>query len=139
MATYNAIGDIRTTRITHNLMYVSRTVNVDRQTGASVAGQIDQNDVLTCIPVRVNDIVLQAGVLIRTACTGAASGDVGTGDLVNQFADGIALDQTVATAFTAGGAPKVITVVDTIDLKVLEAAITAGEFDVFALILRGVK
>jgi len=113
-------------------------LDVDKQSGATTASQITANEVAQCIPVQVGDIVLQAGVFIQTACTGAASGDVGTGDLVNQFADGIALDQTVATSFTAGGAPKVITARDTIDLKVLEANVTAGKMQVFALILRGV-
>jgi len=136
--TFAAIGDLKTHRITHNLIYVVKMLDVDKQSGASTASQITANEVAQCIPVRKGDIVLQAGVFVQVACTGAASGDIGTGDLVNQFADGIALDQTVATAFTAGGAPKIITVADTIDLKVLEADVTAGKMQVFALILRNV-
>ena len=138
MASYVPVGDIKTHRLTKNLLYIVRMVDVDLQVGGATSSQVDANDTLQCIPVRVGDIVLQAGVLVRTACTGGASGDVGTGDLVDLFADGMALDQTVGTAGSDNQtSPKLITVADTIDLKVLEANITAGVFDVVALILRG--
>ena len=134
---YAPNGDLKTHHLTKNLLYVSIVIDVDAQDDAATASQITTNEVVEAIPVRAGDIVLQAGVFVRVACTGAASGDVGTADLVNQFADGIALDQTVATAYTAGGAPKLMTVADTIDLKVLEADVTAGLLEVWALILRG--
>lgn len=139
MASYVPVGDIKTKRLTKNLLWVTRTVNVDLQTGGATSSQVDADDTLQCIPLFKGDIVLQAGVHVRTACTGAASGDIGTGDLVDNWGDGMALDQTVATAGSDNqAAPKLITVADTLDLKVLEANITAGEFDVVALILRGV-
>jgi hypothetical protein len=138
MATYEPIGDLKYHRISHNMFIIKRNVDVDRQTGASVDGQIDQNDVLTALPVRAGDIVLSAWANIITACTGAASFDIGVGENVDYWVDGAPLDGLLIDTNTtaAQGSPHQFSVADTIDLKVLEAGVTAGRFEVCALVVR---
>jgi len=138
MATYEPVGQLSYHRISHNMGVWKRHVDVDIQTGASSASQIDANDVLTAIPVRTGDIVLQAWINVLTSCTGAASADVGVGENVDCFVDGVAVDgQVVETAVAAGSnGPHRFHTADTIDCKILEAAVTAGKFEVCALIIR---
>ena len=61
MATYVPVGDIKTHRLTKNLLWVTKMIDVDRQTGAGSDGQIDQNDVLACIPVIVGLVLILGG------------------------------------------------------------------------------
>jgi hypothetical protein len=119
-------------------MFISkRYVDVDAQT-AGTAGQIAQDAVLECIPVRAGDTVLSAWVEVYTACTGGASVDVGVGENVDCWVNGAPLDQTnIDTAITAPeSGPHFFPNADIIDAKVLEAAVTAGKFAVCALIVR---
>lgn len=140
MATYVPVGDMRFHRISHNLFVAERYVDVDAQvkTGDSAAGQISQNDVLQAIPLRAGDVVLQAWFEVITSCTGAASADVGDGNNVDAYVNGAPLDaQNMDTAITAPeSGPHRYQAADTIDLTVLEAAVTAGKFKVCALIFR---
>lgn len=141
MATYVPVGKLQTTRITHNMFVSKRLIDVDAQQGHGVAGttgQIDANSVLQAIPVRAGDTVLEAWVEVYTACTGAASVDVGVGENVDCWVNGAPLDaQTIDTAITAPeSGPHYFHAADTIDAKVLEAAVTAGKFAVCALIIR---
>jgi hypothetical protein len=140
MATWEPVGDLRFTRITHNMFIAKRYVDVDAQTNktSGAAGQISANEVLQCIPVKAGDTVLQAWVEIYTACTGAASFDLGVGENVDCWVNGAPLDSAlIDTAVTAcESGPHYFNVADTIDLTVLEAAVTAGRFAVCALIVR---
>jgi len=141
MATYEPVGQLKFKKLGSGMYLAQRFVDVDLQTGASADGQIDQNDVLTAISVRAGDIVLMAWVEVMTACTGGASADIGVGELVDYWANGVALDSTIieANSTAATGGPHKFSAADTVDLKVLEAAVTAGIFRVCALILRGVN
>jgi hypothetical protein len=115
-------------------------IDVDQQirTQNSEASAIAANDVLQAIPVRAGDTVLNAWIEVYTACTGGASVDVGTGADVDLWLDGGPLDgQAIDTNTTAvKGGPHYFHEADTIDAKVLEAAVTAGKFAVCALIVR---
>ena len=137
MATFVPVGTMRHHRITHNMFIDAYRLNVDHQT-MGTAGAIAQNSVLQCIPVRIGDIVLQAWINVLTACTGGASADVGVGEDVDCFIDGVAIDgQVVETAVTAGSnGPHRFHAADTVDVTILEAAITAGIIEVCALIVR---
>jgi hypothetical protein len=140
MATYVPVGKLEHHRITHNMFVAKRLIDVDAQQGRGLgtAGQIDANSVLQAIPVRAGDTVLEAWVEVYTACTGGASVDVGVGENVDAWVNGAPLDaQAVDTAITAPeSGPHYFHAADTIDAKVLEAAVTAGKFAVCALIIR---
>jgi hypothetical protein len=143
MATYEPVGQLKFKELGHRagMFLAQRFVDVDAQTGAASDGQIDQNDVLTAIPVKKGEIVLSAWVEVMTACTGGASADIGVGELVDYWANGVALDSAIVEgSSTAGtGGPHKFSAADTVDLQVLEAAVTAGIFRVCALIIRGVN
>jgi hypothetical protein len=128
------IGKLETHRITHNLLVKKMLINVDNQTTSQIAA----NTVVEAIPVRSGDTVLMAWVEVYTACTGAASFDLGVGDNVDCWVNGAPLDSVdIDTAVTAPeSGPHYFASADTIDLKVLEAAVTAGDFAVCALIVR---
>jgi hypothetical protein len=140
MGTYEPVGQLKFQKLTHNKdMYLAyRIVDVDQQTGAAANGQIDQNDLLTAIPVPAGETVLSAWVEVMTACTGAASCDVGVGENVAHWVNGAPLDGALidANGTAVEGWPHRFSANDTIDVTVLEAAITAGVFKVCALILR---
>jgi hypothetical protein len=139
MATYEPVGQLVHNKLAKNLWMVKRTVDVDRQTGASAVGQVDADDVLTAIPVRKGDIVLSTWVQVLTSCTGGASYDLGVGENVDIWADGGPLDGQLVDANTTAPTnpyPYRFSAADTIDVKVLEAAVTAGRFEVCALLIR---
>jgi hypothetical protein len=139
MATKTAVGDMKYNRITHNMFIAVRHMNIadQRNNGGAPAG-VAQNGVMECIPVRAGDVVLMAWINVLTATTGAASADLGNGTDVDHFVNGVAIDVTTAdtgqTALT-GGAYRFPSA-DTIDMTVLDAAITAGKLEVCALIVR---
>jgi len=138
MATYEPVGVLKFKKLGPDMFIGQRYVDVDRQTGASANGQIDQNDVLTAIPIRAGDVVIAAWVEVTTACTGGASADIGVGEKVDYWANGVALDSTIieTNSSAATGGPHKFSVNDTVDLKVLEAGITAGVFRICALVVR---
>ena len=137
MATFEPVGKLSFHRVSHNMLIAKKEINVDSQT-AGTAGQIAQNSVLKAIPVKAGDTVLKAWIEVYTSCTGGASVDVGVGEDVDMWLDGGPLDgQVVDTNTTAvKGGPHYFHTADTIDAKVLEAAVTAGRFAVCALIVR---
>lgn len=128
------VGKLSTHRITHNMFIKKMYIDVDQQASSQIAA----NTVVEAIPVKAGDTVLDAWFEVYTACTGAASADVGTGADVDYWVDGAPLDGTgIDTNVTANkGGVHYFTSADTIDLKVLEAAVTAGKFAVCALIVR---
>jgi hypothetical protein len=139
MATYEPVGILKFKKLGPDMFIAQRYVDVDRQTGAAADGQIDQNDVLTAIPIRKGDVVITAWVEVMTACTGAASADIGVGEKVDYWANGVALDTVLieTNSSAATGGPHKFSANDTVDLLVLEAAVTAGVFRVCALMIRG--
>jgi hypothetical protein len=140
MATFEPVGKRSTHRITHNLRIEKCHIDVDQQraTAGGAASQIADGDVLQAIPVKAGDTVLQAWFEVYTACTGGASADVGVGENVDCWVNGAPLDGTaIDTSITAPeSGPHYFGSADTIDLIVLEAAVTAGKFAVCALIVR---
>ena len=131
------VGKLSYHRITHNMFIAKFIINVDEQIAAT-ASAIAANAVLECIPVKVGDTVLQAWFEVYTACTGGASADIGVDTDVDCFVDGAPLDQTaIDTTVVAGSnGPHYFATANTIDMTVLEAAVTAGKFAVCALIVR---
>lgn len=138
MAEYEPVGSLKFNRISHNMQIAIRDIDVDRQTGASSDGQIDANDVLNAIPVKAGETVLLAWVEVMTACTGAASYDLGVGEDVDCWVDGAALDGVVIETGTTAAItkPHRFSTADTIDCIVLEQNVTAGRFRVCALIVQ---
>ena len=84
-----------------------------------------QNDVLRVIDVPAETLVLHAGMEILTQLSNSVTVDLGTGDDVDNFVDGDA-KETGFSVLTATARP-VIASADTIDIKVLDAASTAGK------------
>ena len=138
MATYEPVGRLKYQKLTRDMYLAYRIIDVDAQTGASSDGQIDADDVLTAVPVKAGETVLSAWIEVLTACTGAASCDVGVGENVDYWVDAHPLDavliDTVGTAAKNG--PHRFSANDTIDAVVLEQNVTAGIFKVCVLVLR---
>jgi hypothetical protein len=120
------------------MFIAARHLNIADQLNNENGVGVSQNGVVECIPVRAGDVVLMAWINVLTATTGAASADLGNGTDVDHFVNGVAIDVTTAdtgqTALT-GGAWRFPSA-DTIDMTVLDAAITAGKLEVCALIVR---
>ena len=140
MATYTPVGNLKYQNLTRTKdMFVEYvTIDVDEQTGAAENGQIDQNDILTALPIRVGETVINAWVDVLTACTGGASCDVGVGENVAHWVNGAPLDGLLidANGTAVEGWPHKFSAADTIDVTILEAGVTAGIFRVNALVLR---
>ncbi len=139
MATKAAIGNLNYHRISHNMFIAVRKLNVANQKNNTGGGAgVAANGVVECIPVLAGDVVLAAWINVLTATTGAASADLGDGTDVDHFVNGVAIDSTATdTGMTAlTGGPFKFPSADTIDMTVLEAAITAGDLEICALIVR---
>jgi hypothetical protein len=139
MGTRAAVGTLTNTRITHNMWVAKRHLNIaDQLDDTGQAAGVTANGVVECIPVRTGDIVLLAWINVLTATTGAAAGDLGNGTDVDHFCDNQALDVTTCetTQSAAAGGPWYVPSADTIDLKVVDAGVTAGKLEICALIVR---
>lgn len=142
MATYNVTGVGGTTGHPSNgrVPYlVENTIDVSAVNGDSGAAQ---NDVLQCIDVPAETVILHAGVEVLTACSSSVVLDVGITGSSAGFSDPDAfVDAYDATGATyaprdvADAAP-VLTckTADTIDVLVAGAASSAGKIRVFAIL-----
>ena len=146
MATYNVTGPggtaghpskmsagIRTPYLVENTIDIS-AINGDSGTA--------QNDVIRCIDVPAETVILHAGVEVLTACSSSVVIDIGVTGSSAGFSDPDAfVDAYDATGATyaprdvADAAPVLTTkVADTIDALMAGADSTAGKIRVFAIL-----
>ena len=133
MATYNVTGVGGTTGHPSNgrtPYLVENTIDVSAVNGDSGSAQ---NDVLKCIDVPAETLIMAAGVEVLTACSSSVTFDLGiTGGDVDIYADG----DTNATGYSTltATARHVAASADTLDILVLSAASSAGKLRVWALL-----
>jgi hypothetical protein len=142
MATYDVTGVGGTTGHPSNgrtPYMVENTINIAAINGDSGTAQ---NDVIRCIDVPAETVVLHAGLEVLTACSGSVVIDIGITGSSAGFSDPDAfVDAYDATGAAyaprdvADAAPVLTTkVADTLDVLVLSAASSAGKIRVFALL-----
>jgi hypothetical protein len=91
------------------------------------------NDVLQCIDIPAETLILHAGIEIITALSSSVTLDLGiTGGDVDNFVDGDA-NATGYSVLTATARP-IIASADTLDILCLSAVSSAGKLRVFALL-----
>jgi len=142
MATYNVTGAGGTAGHPSNgrVPYlVENTIDISAINGDSGAAQ---NDVLQCIDIPAETVILHAGLEVLTACSSSVVLDLGITGSSAGFSDPDAfVDAYDATGATyaprdvADAAPVLTTkVADTLDVLVAGAASTAGKIRVFAIL-----
>ena len=133
MATYNVTGVGGTTGHPSNgrtPYLVENTIDVAAVNGDSGAAQ---NDVLRCLDIPAETLIMEAGVEVITALSSSVTLDLGiTGGDVDRYVDG----DTNATGYSAptATARTVIASADTLDVLVLSAAAAAGKIRVWAVL-----
>ena len=93
----------------------------------------DNGDVLQVIDIPAETLIMEAGIEVITALSSSATMDLGiTGGDIDRYADG----DTNATGFSAptATARTIVASADTLDIKVLDAASSAGKIRVFAVL-----
>ena len=142
MATYNVTGAGGTTGHPSNgrtPYLVENTIDVSAVNGDAGAAQ---NDVLRCLDIPAETVILHAGVEVLTACSSSVVLDVGITGSTAGFSDPDAfVDAYDATGAAyaprdvADAAP-VLTckVAETLDVLVAGAASSAGKIRVFAIL-----
>jgi len=138
MANYNVTGAGGTTGHPANgrtPYWVENTIDVAQINGDSGAAQ---NDILRCIDVPAETVVLHASMAILTQFSNSVTLDLGMTQVsgnpatdVDVFVDGDA-KEVGYSAMTATARPT-FAVAGTIDIKVLDAAAAAGKVRVWAI------
>ena len=139
MATYNVTGVGGTTGHPSNgrtPYLVENTIDVSAVNGDSGSAQ---NDVLKCIDVPAETIIMAAGVEVLTACSSSVVIDIGVTGSTAGFSDPDAYvdayDATgAAYSGTLGVLPLICKVADTIDALMAGAASSAGKIRVWAIL-----
>jgi hypothetical protein len=139
MATYNVTGVGGTTGHPSNgrtPYLVENTIDVSAVNGDSGAAQ---NDVLKCIDVPAETLIMAAGVEVLTACSSSVVIDIGVTGSTAGFSDPDAYvdayDATgAAYSGTLGVLPLICKVADTIDALMAGAASSAGKIRVWAIL-----
>ena len=139
MATYNVTGVGGTTGHPSNgrtPYMVENTIDVSAVNGDSGSAQ---NDVLKCIDVPAETIVMAAGVEVLTACSSSVVIDIGITGSTAGFSDPDAyVDAYDATGAAYSGSlgvlPLICKVADTIDALMAGAASSAGKIRVWAVL-----
>ena len=144
MATYNVTGVGGTTGHPSNTRtpyLVENTIDVSAVNGDSGSAQ---NDVLKCIDVTAETLIMAAGVEVLTACSSSVVIDIGITGSTAGFSDPDAfIDAYDATGAsyagrdaTADADPIMLTckVADTIDALMAGAASSAGKIRVWAVL-----
>ena len=132
MATYNVTGVGGTTGHPSNgrtPYLVENTIDVSAINGDSGTAQ---NDVIQCIDVPAETVIMEAGIEVITACSSSVTLDLGiTGGDVDIYTDG----DTNATGYSTltATARHVAAAADTLDVLVLSAASSAGKIRVWAI------
>ena len=139
MANYNVTGAGGTTGHPANgrtPYWVENTIDVAQINGDSGAAQ---NDILRCIDVPAETVVLHASMEILTQFSNSVTLDLGMTQVsgnpatdVDVFVDGDA-KEVGYSAMTATARPT-FAVAGTIDIKVLDAAAAAGKVRVWAIL-----
>ena len=109
---------------------VENTIDVSAVNGDSGAAQ---NDVLRCLDIPAETLIMEAGVEVITALSSSVTLDLGiTGGDVDRYVDG----DTNATGYSAptATARTVIASADTLDVLVLSAAAAAGKIRVWVVL-----
>ncbi len=133
MATYNVTGAGGTTGHPSNgrtPYMVENTIDVSAINGDSGAAQ---NDIIQCLDIPAETLIMEAGIEVITALSSSVTMDLGiTGGDVDRYVDG----DTNATGFSAptATARTIVASADTLDIKVLDAASSAGKIRVFAVL-----
>jgi len=139
MATYNVTGVGGTTGHPSNgrtPYLVENTIDVSAVNGDSGAAQ---NDVLKCIDVPAETLIMAAGVEVLTACSSSVVIDIGVTGSTAGFSDPDAyVDAYDATGAAYSGSlgvlPLICKVADTIDALMAGAASSAGKIRVWAIL-----
>ena len=139
MATYNVTGVGGTTGHPSNgrtPYMVENTIDVSAVNGDSGSAQ---NDVLKCIDVPAETIVMAAGVEVLTACSSSVVIDIGITGTTAGFSDADAyVDAYDATGAAYSGSlgvlPLLCKTADTIDALLAGAASSAGKIRVWAVL-----
>ena len=133
MATYDLTAAGGTTGHPSNVRtpyLVENTIDVSAINGDAGAAQ---NDVIQCLDIPAETLIMEAGIEVITACSGSVTLDLGiTGGDVDRYVDG----DTNATGFSAptATARTIVASADTLDVLVLSADSTAGKIRVFAVL-----
>ena len=139
MATYNVTGVGGTTGHPSNgrtPYLVENTIDVSAVNGDSGSAQ---NDVLKCIDVPAETLIMAAGVEVLTACSSSVVIDIGVTGSTAGFSDPDAyVDAYDATGAAYSGSlgvlPLICKVADTIDALMAGAASSAGKIRVWAIL-----
>ena len=139
MATYNVTGVGGTTGHPSNgrtPYLVENTIDVSAVNGDSGSAQ---NDVLKCIDVPAETLIMAAGVEVLTACSSSVVIDIGVTGSTAGFSDPDAyVDAYDATGAAYSGSlgvlPLICKVADTIDALMAGAASSAGKIRVWAVL-----
>ena len=133
MATYNVTGAGGTTGHPSNgrtPYMVENTIDVSAINGDSGAAQ---NDIIQCLDIPAETLIMEAGVEVITALSGSATIDLGvTGADPDRYVDG----DTNATGFSTltATARQILASADTLDALIAGAASSAGKIRVFAVL-----
>ena len=139
MATYNVTGVGGTTGHPSNgrtPYLVENTIDVSAVNGDSGSAQ---NDVLKCIDVPAETLIMAAGVEVLTACSSSVVIDIGITGTTAGFSDADAyVDGYDATGAAYSGSlgvlPLIAKVAETLDALVAGAASTVGKIRVWAIL-----
>ena len=139
MATYNVTGVGGTTGHPSNgrtPYLVENTIDVSAVNGDSGSAQ---NDVLKCIDVPAETLIMAAGVEVLTACSSSVVIDIGVTGSTAGFSDPDAYvdgyDATgAAHAGTLGVLPLIAKTAETLDALLAGAASSAGKIRVWAIL-----
>ena len=133
MASYNRTGAGGTTGHPANgrtPYLVENTIDVSAVNSDS--GTAD-GDILQCLDIPAETLIMEAGIEVITALSSSVTMDLGiTGGDIDRYADG----DTNATGFSAptATARTIVASADTLDIKILDAASSAGKIRVFAVL-----
>ena len=133
MATYNVTGAGGTTGHPSNgrtPYMVENTIDVSAINGDAGAAQ---NDVIQCLDIPAETLIMEAGIEVVTALSGSVTMDLGiTGGDIDRYAD----CDTNATGFSAptATARTIVASADTLEIKILDAASSVGKIRVFAVL-----
>ena len=133
MATYDLTGAGGTTGHSANgrtPYMIENTIDISAINGDAGAAQ---NDVLRTLDIPAETLIMEAGIEVVTALSSSVTLDLGiTGGDVDRYVDG----DTNATGFSAptATARTIVASADTLDIKILDAASSAGKIRVFAVL-----
>ena len=133
MATYDVTGAGGTTGHPANgrtPYLVENTIDVSAINSSSGTAN---GDVINALDIPAETLIMEAGIEVITALSSSATMDLGiTGGDVDRYVDG----DTNATGYATltATARTIVASADTLDIKILDAASSAGKIRVFAVL-----